>query len=122
MALVAAMKVELVVFMGQDTLHLFPIQNGLYLCIFYSGGNNVGECLTNNGGVHLTCVIPPQPRLFALAAHLISNNHFAKWIASPQIECRFSNNNVALRGFGLSAQTAAPKHNTGNVQPPCPCD
>jgi hypothetical protein len=28
-----------------------------------SGGNNVGDCLTNNG-VHLTCVIPPQPGLF----------------------------------------------------------
>jgi hypothetical protein len=28
-----------------------------------SGGNNVGNCLTNNG-VHLTCVIPPQPGLF----------------------------------------------------------
>jgi hypothetical protein len=28
-----------------------------------SGGNNVGECITNNG-VHLTCVIPPQPGLF----------------------------------------------------------
>ena len=28
-----------------------------------SGGNNVGDCQTNNG-VHLTCVIPPQPGVF----------------------------------------------------------
>jgi hypothetical protein len=28
-----------------------------------SGGNNVGNCLTNNG-IHLTCVIPPQPGIF----------------------------------------------------------
>jgi hypothetical protein len=28
-----------------------------------SGGNYVGDCLTNNG-IHLTCVIPPQPGLF----------------------------------------------------------
>jgi hypothetical protein len=28
-----------------------------------SGGNNVGDRLTNNG-IHLTCVIPPQPGLF----------------------------------------------------------
>lgn len=28
-----------------------------------SGGDNVGDCLTNNG-VHLTCVIPPQPGVF----------------------------------------------------------
>lgn len=28
-----------------------------------SGGNNVGDCLTNNG-LHLSCVTPPQPGLF----------------------------------------------------------